>query len=78
MTTQQLRSWIGKELLRVPPNTLSMYYIDKNQAADGYGPEMIMPSDRPMSNYRMTDGDEIDISYLSDNDSYFQTYQYNS
>ena len=78
MTTRELRMWIGTELLRVPPNTLSMYYIDKNQATDGYGPEMLIPNDRPMSNYRMADGDEIDVNYLSDNNLYFQTYQCNS
>ena len=75
MTTQELRSWIGKEVLRVPPDMLSIYYVDKNQAADGYGPELIIPNNRPMSKYRMTDGDEIDISYYSDNNLYFQTYQ---
>ena len=75
MTAQELRSWIGKELLQVPPNTLSIYYVDKNQAIDGYGPELIMPSDKPVSSYRMTDGDEIDVNYLSSNNLYFQTYQ---
>ena len=74
MTAQDLRSWIGKELLRVPPNTLSLYYIDKNQAADGYGPEMIRPTDRPLSKYRMADGDEIDVCCFSENDLYFRTY----
>ena len=78
MTAQELRSWIGKELLQVPPNTLSIYYVDKNQAVDGYGPEMIVPSDKPVSSYRMTDGDEIDVNYLSSNNLYFQTYQCSS
>ena len=75
MTSRELRSWIGKELLQVPSNTLSIYYIDKNQPADGYGPELIIPSDKPIRSYRMTDGDEIDVNYSSDNDPYFQTYQ---
>ena len=75
MTARELQSWIGKELLQVPSNTLSIYYIDKNQAVDGYGPELIVPSDKPMRSYRMTDGDEIDINYLSDNNLYFRTYQ---
>lgn len=75
MTARELRSWIGKELLQVPSNTLSIYYIDKNQPVDGYGPELILPSDKPLRSYRMTDGDGIDINYLSDNNPYFQTYQ---
>ena len=74
MTSLELRSWIGKELLKVPPDTLSLYYIDKNQAADGYGSEMIRPSNRPISKYRMADGDEIDVSYFSENDLYFRSY----
>lgn len=78
MTTQELRSWIGKELLRVPSDTLSIYYVDKNQASDGYGPELIIPSNRPLSNYRMTDSDEIDVNYVSDDNLYFQTYQCSS
>ena len=74
MTTWELRSWIGNELLQVPSSTLSIYYIDKNQAPDGYGPELIIPSDKPLSTYRMTDGDEIDVNYSSDNNLYFKKY----
>ena len=78
MTTWELRSWVAKELLQVPFPTLSLYYVDKNQPPDGYGPELIIPNDKPMKRYRMTDGDEIDINYLSDKNLYFQTYQYTS
>ena len=78
MTTRELRLWIGNELLGVPAKSLTMYYIDKNQATDGYGAELIIPNDKPLSTYRMTDDDEIDINYLSDDDLYYQTYQVTS
>ena len=78
MTAWELRLWIGNELLGVPAKSLTMYYIDKNQATDGYGAELIIPNDKPLSTYRMTDDDEIDINYLSDDDLYYQTYQVTS
>jgi len=34
ITTQKLRLWIGNELLGLPAKSLTLYYIDKNQATD--------------------------------------------
>lgn len=64
-TVSQLKRWVAKNLVKMPPSTFDLWYLDKGSQ---YGKERMIYNTRSLHCYKyISDGDEIHIvmKYLS-------------